>query len=110
MPKPRNRKNSTGIMTLLAFSMPPATPIAMIAMETTRPMSCHTPLPIPNRPLENIAPTDCTNENASPFAFVSVAEVASNAGPMMLMSCPIANRPPEIASQVYLKIQPSTTV
>ena len=34
-PRATNRKNSTGIMTLLAFSMPPAIPKDMITRLTT---------------------------------------------------------------------------
>ena len=37
LPRATNRKNRAGIMTLLAFSMPPATPMAMMIRETTRP-------------------------------------------------------------------------
>ena len=75
----------------------------MMIRETTRPMSCHTPLPMPKKPLLAIMPT------ASPRVAASGA-AAPKVGPMTLISWPMANRPPEMDIQVYLKIQPSTTV
>ena len=83
--------------------MPPAMPITMIARETTRAMICHTPLPMPKKPADAIA------LRASPRVSVSGA-VTPNVPPIAPMSVPRLYRPPVIDRNVYLKIQPRTTV
>ena len=83
MPRPTNRKNRTGIMTLLAFSMPPETPIAMMANEATIATIIHGRLLI---------------------------ATTSKWPTMAAISWPMACMSPVMAIAVYLKIQPMTTV
>ena len=92
-----------GIMILLAFSMPLATPMAMMTRAAARPITSHTLLPTPKIPPRTIMPT------ASPMVSAPGA-AASKAGPIRDISCPIAYRPPERDKKVYLKIQLITTV
>ena len=66
---------NSGIITLLAFSIPEAIPMAMMTREITRPMTCQGPLPRVNRPSENIM------ETASPRVAASGA-VAPKVPPM----------------------------
>ena len=102
-PRITNRPNRAGIMTLLAFSMPPPMPNAMMTREITRPMISHAPLPKVKRPLLNIMLT------ASPRVAASGA-AAPNVPPMAPISVPRAYRLPVMPIQQYLKIQPITTV
>ena len=89
-------------MTLQAFSMPPATPIAMMMTETTIATMIQKPLPTPKIPLLTIMLTP------SPRVPVSGA-AAPNAAPILSISCPSANSSPLKLILVYLKIQPITT-
>ncbi len=90
-------------MTLFAFSMPPATPITMMARETTSATICHTPLPMPKKPADAIALRASGRVSAS-------GAVMPNVPPIAPMSVPRLNRLPERDMKVYLKIQPRTTV
>ena len=90
-------------MILLAFSIPLATPMAMMIIATTRPMISHTLLPTPKIPPWSIMLT------ASPRVAASGA-APPKVPPMVPMSWPMAYRLPERDMKVYLKIQLMTTV
>ena len=90
-------------MILLAFSIPPLTPIAMMSSAASRPTICHALLPIVKIPPSSIMRTASDRESAPGAA-------ASKLPPMVPMSVPIANSCPEMPMKQYLKIQPITTV
>ena len=85
IPSPTNIIKSNGIITLLAFSMPPATPNAIITTVTTMAIISHMLLP-------------------------NALAVLSNMPPIADISCPIPDNFPDKARYVYLNIQPTTTV
>ena len=77
--------------------------MAMMIRATTRPMSSHTPLPMPKIPLLNIM------LRASPRVAASGA-APPKVPPMVPISVPMAYRPPVMDMKAYLKIQLMTTV
>ena len=84
-PSARNSANSTGIMTLLAFSMPPAMPNDMMAKLATMATMIH---------------------RFAPHALA----VPSKVPDMTSISWPMENRSPVKDMKVYLNIQPITQV
>lgn len=72
-------------MILFAFSMPPAMPKDMMTKLTA---------------------TATTTQTFAPHALAVALKVAT----IPSMSCPMADRPPSNARNVYLKIQPITQV